>query len=283
MEFVLQGLPFDFEVPVSVFEKADAPSGQTRRIGGPISTESRDRQKELLLQRGLDFQPFRLSGWYNDNHDKKTGGIVGYPDIVKSYSAGETLPDGKIAKSDGTWAEGYLLETPRATEIWDLGKALQKTGRSLGFSVEGTVHRRIGADKRTIAKATVRNVAITGCPVNDDAKMAILTKSLEAVAAAEPSELEKALTVGTSTPGAAPAGKKTGEGAGQVLGKESLEHDEVDTDTGKDNEKKDKKYKKSLTDAEAIAVVQARMPTASLASACRIVELTKDLKRQKRL
>ena len=268
----MKGLPFDFEVPVSVFEKADAPDGQTRRIGGPISTQSRDRQKELLLQRGLNFSPFRMSGWYNDNHDKKTGGIVGYPDVVKSYNSGDTLPDGKVAKSDGTWAEGYLLETPRATEIWDLGKALQKTGRFLGFSVEGTVHRRTGTDNKTVAKATVRNVAITGCPVNDDAKMQILAKSLEAVEAADPDEVEKALTVGTpATPGAAPAGPKTGADAGQVLGKEDLEQEEVDT------------TQKSLTDAEAIAWVQAKMPSADLTSACRIVELTKTLKRQGRL
>lgn len=277
----MQGLPFDFDIPVSVFEKADAGEGKQRRIGGLISVENRDRQKELILQRGLDLSPFSVGGWFNDNHDKKTGGIVGYPETVQQFQKGQMLPNGKLATSAGTWTEGYLLNTPRATEIWDLGKALQNTGRSLGFSVEGSVQRRTGADNRTIAKATVRNVAITGCPVNDSAKMEILAKSLEIVEAAEPSEIEKALTVGTQAPGAAPAGKKTGEGAGQVLGKESLEHDKTDTDV--DQEEKDKKYKKSLTDAEAIARVQDRIPTADLASACRIVELTKNLKRQHRL
>lgn len=271
LENVLRDLPFDFEVPISVFEKADAGAGKTRRIGGLISTESRDRQKELLLQRGLDFAPFATSGWYNDNHDKKTGGIIGYPDVVKSYGSGETLPNGEVSKSAGTWAEGYLLDTPRATEVWDLGKALQKTGRNLGFSVEGAIHRRTGADKRTIAKATVRNVAVTGCPVNDDSKLNILAKSLEAIEAADPDVAEKALTMGT--PGASPEGPKTGEGAGQVLGKESLEKDE----------KNQEEQKKSMTDAEAIAWVQGRMPAADLATSCRIVELTKTLKRKNRL
>jgi hypothetical protein len=277
MEYALRDLPFDFEVPVTFFEKADAGAGQTRRIGGLISTETRDRQKEKILQRGLDLMPFHTGGWYNDNHDKKTGGIIGYPDVVKSYDVGEALPDGNVAKAAGTWAEGYLLDTPRATEVWDLGKALQKTGRHLGFSVEGSIQKRVGTDRKTIAKATVRNVAVTGCPVNTDSKLEILAKSLEAVEAAEQSEVEKALTMGE--PGAPPTGARTGEGAGQVLGKESLEHDET---TSECKEKKEK-TKKSLTDAEAVAWVQSKMPTADLATSCRLVELTKNLKRRGRL
>lgn len=276
----MRELPFDFEVPVSVFEKADAEAGKQRRIGGLISTESRDRHKEVLLQRGLDFEPFSTTGWYNDNHDKKTGGIVGYPEVVKSFAAGTTLPNGKTTKTAGTWAEGYLLETPRATEIWDLGKALQKTGRSLGFSVQGGIHRRRDADPRTVTKATVRHVAVTGCPVNTDSQLEILAKSLEAVEAAEPDAVEKALTMGE--PGAAPTGQRTGEGAGQVLGKESMDRKKKRNE--KDDEKdEDEETKKSLTDAEAVAWVQARLPAADLATSCRIVEITKNLKRQSRL
>ena len=41
-------MPFAFEVPVSLFEKADAPKGQQRRIGGIITTESPDRQGEIV-------------------------------------------------------------------------------------------------------------------------------------------------------------------------------------------------------------------------------------------
>ena len=238
----MRELPFDFEVAASVFEKSDAGAGKQRRIGGLISTESRDQHKETLLQRGLDFTPFSKAGWYNDNHDKKTGGIIGYPEVVKSYAAGERLPNGRLAKTAGTWAEWYLLNTPRATEVWDLGKALQETDRSLGFSVQGSVHRRAGADLKTVTKATVREVAITGCPVNAEAQLEILAKSLEAVDAAdkdEENEVAKALTVGTQ--GASPAGPKTG------------------------------------------AWLQAKRPGVDLGAACRIVEITKNLKRQDRL
>jgi hypothetical protein len=270
-------MPFDFEFPVSVFEKSDAGAGKQRRIGGVISTERPDRQDETILQRGLDFSDFLTNGWYNDNHSKKTTGILGYPEEVQQFQKGDQLPNGRLAKASGTWAEGYLLDTKPADDIWELGKALQKTGRSLGFSVEGSIQRRIGPLRKTIAKAKVRNVAITNCPVNSDSKLEILAKSLEAVEASEPDVVEKALTMGT--PGVSPTGTRTGEGAGQVMGKEDLESDVCTTC----DEKCSKKTKKSLTDSEAIAWVQAHRPNTSLTAACRIVEITKNLKRQGRL
>lgn len=263
-ERVLHDLPFDFEVPVTFFEKADAGAGRTRRIGGLISTESKDKHGETLLQRGLDLEPFAKRGWYNDDHDKKVGGIIGFPDKVQQFKKGETLPNGETAKTNGTWAEGSLLNSPRATEVWELGKALQGTGRSLGFSVEGSISRRAGPDAKLVTKATVRNVAITGCSVNNDTNLEILAKSLDA--------FEKALTMGPPDP-KAPVGSKTGEGAGAVLAREDLDKDDDDDD----------ETKKSFSDAEAIAWVQARMPDADLMKACRIVELTKNLKRQSRL
>jgi len=155
---------FDFEVPLSVFEKADAPKGKQRRIGGIVSLETQDRQDEIVLQRGLDFSDFRKNGWFNDNHTKDTTGIVGYPEEVQFFQRGAELPDGSVAPAQGHWVEGYLLEGyKKADEIWDLGQALQKTNRRLGFSVEGKILQRSGPKQRTIAKALVRNVAITNC------------------------------------------------------------------------------------------------------------------------
>ena len=162
----MTALPFQFECPAAFFEKAEAPHGQRRRIAGVISTESRDRQKEIVIQKGLSFDEFVQHGWYNDNHSKDTDGIVGYPEKVKQFSKGQQLPNGDTAKHNLTWAEGYLLEGhARSDRIWNLGMALQKAGggRRLGFSVEGGVERREGPGRRTIAKARVRNVAITNC------------------------------------------------------------------------------------------------------------------------
>lgn len=268
-------IPFEFEVPVAFFEKADAPEGQQRRIGGIVSTESKDRQGEVILQRGLDFTPFVQYGWFNDNHSKGTTDILGYPDKVTFVRKGQPLPDGTHAKADGHWAEGYLLKTRKADEVWETGLALQGTGRRLGYSIEGSVEKRVGPDGKVIAAAKVRNVAITNCPVNGDARLEILAKSLAAVEASD-DVLLRALGMGTATPGQAVVGPRTGMGAGQILTPQSLE---TDDDPPEELEfKKEKKVKKALTHAEAVAWVRARLPVATAEQARRIVEMTIALK-----
>lgn len=276
-------LPFEFEVPVSFFEKADAGKGKLRRIGGIISTENPDRQGEVVLQNGLDFGDFLRAGWFNDNHSKETTDILGYPEFVKRFRRGEILPNGDVAQANGTWAEGYLLPTPKADKIWELGLALQGTGRHLGYSVEGSIQRRIGVGKKTVAKAKVRNVAVTNCPVNTDSRLDVLAKSLLVVESAEPDFLEKALGMGTTTgPVSQPSGPQSGATAGQVLATESLER-------GKqarlvfDEEDEEEEAKKSLSDADALAWVQKRIPGISAANAGRIIDLTRALKRRGKL
>jgi hypothetical protein len=193
---------------MAFFEKASAPAGQNRRIAGVISTELRDKQGEVLLQRGLDFGPFLKSGWFNDNHSKKTTDVLGYPQEVRKFQKGERLPDGSVARANSTWAEGYLLETPEADRVWNLAQALAKAGndRRLGYSVEGGVVERAGPDGKTVAKAVVRNVAITNCPVGEDTRLEALAKSL--------GDIEKGLT---ATPPATPPGVNAAE-AGDVTG-----------------------------------------------------------------
>lgn len=258
---------FRFAVPVGFFEKADAPAGRRRRVGGPISVETWDKQDELVLQRGLDFSPFVESGYLNDNHEKGIDGIVGYPDgdSVQVYKGGETLPDGTEALASCTWTEGWILEgDPRADKIWSKAMALKKAGadRQLGFSIEGSVQKRTGRDRKTIAKAVVKNVAVTHCPVNPDTRLDVLAKSLSAIESND-EEFLRALTMGTpATPGTAPVGPVTGEGAGQILVGESLE-------TGRK-----KKKKKKLSKSEAIAMVLERFPGATCETAGRIVDIT---------
>jgi hypothetical protein len=298
-------MPFQFEVPVSFFEKSSAPPGQQRRIGGIITTESPDRQGEIVLQKGLDFDDFLKNGWFNDNHNKDTDGVIGYPEAVQFFQKGEMLPNGKPATAPGHWAEGYLLEGhDRAERIWKLGKALQGTGRSLGYSVEGNIHRRIGpktvfkksADGKrgswvgnTVAKATVRNVAVTNCPVNVDTGLEMLAKSLQVAESVNVADfegrleqLEKALAMGTATGINPPAGPQTGEGAGQVLAGQSLER-KGDPRFNEKKKKKDEETKKSLSETECLEWFRARVPSATLRQAVRFVALTKALKGQSRL
>jgi len=202
-------IPFKFEIPFEVFHKAGAEPGKARRIGGVISTEDKDRQGEVVLQRGLDFSDFVTNGWFNDNHSKATTDIVGYPEMIEKRIVG-----GKPVH----YVEGYLLEGHEpADKIWNLAQSLARTNRRLGFSIEGSVSRRSGHDGSTIAKAKVREVAITKCPVNTSTGLEILAKSLMA-AESEGDDWRRALAAGqaVSNPGVAP-------GCGFALRTESME------------------------------------------------------------
>lgn len=306
----MRGIPFNIEMPVSFFEKASAEPGKQRRIGGVVTTDAEDRHGEQVDQSGLDWQDWLGAGWYNDNHSRETDGIVGYPEKVERYRKGQELPNGEKAPSDCHWAEGYMLNTDRANRIWNLGKALQGTGRKLGYSVEGVIKSRTGPRTilkkgpdgreqwvgKRVAKALVRNVAITNCPVNTQAGMEILQRSLRAAEQCDPDDIEaritvieKALAMGPAPPGGTtPAGEATGEGAGQIITGQSLEHGKPRKMLGGKNRKCDdddekEKSCKSLTNAEACSWVQARCPQMTSAQAERFVILTKALKRAGRL
>ncbi len=275
-------LPFQIYMPgAGVWLDKSAPEGQQRRIGGLITTDNRDRQKEIVVQKGLDFSEFFQSGWFNDNHAKDTDSPVGYPtaNSLRFISKGELCPDGKPSPGNGHWAEGYLLESQRGNKIWDLAHALRKAGdeRRLGFSIEGSIQKRTGSDRKTIAKAKVRNVAITNCPVNTDTRMETLAKSLQVVQQAgdedwTPEELFKALGMGTATggPAAQPAGPQTGATAGQVLAPESLER----------KKRKDEKdeSKKSLTPELAWDIARVRFPFITAQQVGRLVQSARLLK-----
>lgn len=235
------GIPFRFSCPAEVFEKADAEPGTHRRIGGIISTESRDRQNEVVLQAGLNLDPLLQNGWFNDNHSQKTADILGYPTRVERVTY-----NGKPA----TRVEGYLLpDYGPADEIWKLARSLQKTGRRLGFSVEGKIRRRIGPDGKVIAKADVTNVAITNCPVNTDTQLETLAKGLQVAASAPLSYWEKALTAGNAIE--APAHASPGDGF--ALRTESLSG-------GPKRRRKKRKRSNNLTRSEALQAISERFP-----------------------
>lgn len=245
-----------------IFEDLSKAKGSQRRIGGVISTETRDRQQEIVIQKGLNFDHFLRAGFYNDNHSKDTDAVIGWPEYVQTFKKGEKLPDGTLAKSNCTYAEGYLLEgdgSTRADRIWSLSQALAKSSspRRLGFSIEGTVTKRLGQARKIVAEADVTACAVTTSPVNTETKLETLAKSLTIVASL-PDDLDrleqihKALTMGT---GQIPLGPVTGEGAGSILSPESLE-----SDLKEDGVEKKPKRRKKLSKAEAVAWVQTVIP-----------------------
>lgn len=297
--------------PMSFFEKADAPDGMKRRIGGIVSTDTKDKEQETLLQHGLDFAPFVQEGFFNDNHSKSSAGVVGEPDpkALRFFRKGERLPDGELAKANGHWAEGWMYDDPASDVLWQKAKAMAKSPgrRRLGFSIEGSILRRTGPDMKTIAKAVVKHVAITHCPVNTDTRLDVLAKSLDAAQKScegcgidhDDAEEQARLALGAA---AAAAGQVTIDGItdmdlqdrafdglyritrapvssekaltsanGRALMPESLEHDA-------------KRVAKSqlirpLTTGEAITIIRERYPNISCATAGRIVDLTLSLRR----
>jgi hypothetical protein len=161
---------FRFYIPAE-FEKA---SDGRRLVRGFVTTEHRDREKEKVLQAGLDFTEFLRHGWFNDNHSKSTKSNLGWPLKLEPRD----YPDGK----KGHYVEGEMMKNYRpADEIWDLAEALKanKAPRQLGFSIEGTIDEREDGGK-TISKARVRNVAITANPVNPYAGLEPVMKALTA-------------------------------------------------------------------------------------------------------
>lgn len=159
----------------SIIEKAGSKEDieQTRPIGGHCSTESLDRQDEVVVAKGLDFSEFVAWGWFNDNHKQATAEVLGYPKLAR------------LEKSRW-WTEGNLITGfPPSDKIWELAKALKKSGapRKLGFSIEGKVLQRDGGNR--IVRAKVRNVAITNCPVNTDCSWDIMSKAMAPIEVVE--------------------------------------------------------------------------------------------------
>lgn len=283
---------FSFFAPLRFYKSGDG--AHSRRIAGVISTETPDRQGDTILQRGLEFNEFLQHGWFNDNHSPRAQDVVGFPEAVQYFEKGDTLPDGTQAKTALHWAEGHLLpDYEPAEKLWNLGLSLQKAGgkRALGFSVEGKIVRRTGPGNKIIAKANVRNVAVTHCPVNADTRLYALAKSLNAAETStgddswdlvrslmdqfgKPTsagdthyewlcggahirvDLDKALSMG-SGPVTKPEGARTGEGAGRILAVQSLETDlrrqeeEKKLDKGCGSDK--------MSKSEAIAEFESRL------------------------
>ena len=179
---------FDFaKSELAQEEDSDNPVTNGYRLAGYCSTGNRDRQEEIVVQKGLDFSEFVAHGWFNDNHKQGTTDAIGYP------------INAELHEDRGWHTNGFLLKGyPPAEKIVMLAKALADTPRRLGFSIEGKVMER-GHDNR-IVRAKVRNVAVTNCPVNTDCTWDLVSKSFASATEIEDS-FGKALSAGYQSPG----------------------------------------------------------------------------------
>ena len=173
---------FNFYVPMEIIKSQNTQeeSIPEMRIGGYASTSDEDRQRDIVIQKGLDISDFIKYGYFNFDHDNSR--ILGYPDKERT----------KI-DSKGFYVEGVLLNKPLAVDLYDTAVQLQKSHapRRLGFSVEGKVVARDSLER--IIKAKVYNVAITANPVNPNATWDALVKSFS------DEIMEKSVEAGYST------------------------------------------------------------------------------------
>lgn len=160
----------------SVFTSLDIEKGKDNpdkvKIGGIISTDAKDQEGDILLQEGMDWSYFLDRGYFNYEHQQGPENILGVPDKVELVEM-----NGKKA----TKVEGYLLmDTPKAKDVYQSIKAVAKAGlnRQIGFSVEGQVIERDLQNPKIVKRAKILNVSITAHPVNPDAKLELLARSL---------------------------------------------------------------------------------------------------------
>ncbi len=153
----------------------------SRPMAGYASTQQRDRQREQLIQKGLDFQECVDYGWLNDDHIHSTAHVLGFPTEVELH---------RSEKEGLRWfLKGFLLDEnsfPKGREnvgsldhvnrVWATALALQGTNRRLGLSVEGQITDRRG---HIVLKALIRNVAITAYPVNTGCTWDVFLDTME--------------------------------------------------------------------------------------------------------
>lgn len=200
-----------FEVEAELIKS----EGDKRIVRGYASTENLDQQGETILQNGLDFAPLMKSGFLNYDHQKSNHPelagvsmpiIVGVPTKVERRDKGWWV-EGELLKAEDTSASSLQLRM--SNELWELGLALQKSGRrALAYSVEGSVLQRHGSK---IVKASVKHLAITHKPVNPECTIEVLAKSFCCGNCENGGEkcthaMEKALETSTSGPGGIQSG-----------------------------------------------------------------------------
>lgn len=143
---------------VKAFEDSEKlVDGQPKRvIEGVASTEDLDLQKEVVVQKGMDFSYFLANGFFNWDHGKKPEDILGMPEIAEIRTGGG---EAVFYVKGFLFSDGYAP----ADKAWSLMKSMSPYGRQLGMSVEGSVVRRKG---NHIVESVVRQVSLTHQPIN---------------------------------------------------------------------------------------------------------------------
>lgn len=163
-------MDIDLAKSTEMMQKDDQP--KTVKIGGIISTDNPDIQGDIIDQDGLDFSYFLKRGYINYEHKQGMDNIVGRPISVDKVNMGN---------STATKVEAELyMNLPLSQMVYKTMKDLKEAGdtRKLGFSIEGQVVARDKTNPKIIRKSRVLNVSVCALPVNSDATLELLARSM---------------------------------------------------------------------------------------------------------
>lgn len=150
-----------FELVGKAGDDGPRPLGEIRGI---TSSEIRDLDGEIIVQKGLDWSDCLETGFLTHEHPLGSLNIVGFPSAISPTSV---VKGGK--KYDATKLEASLyLDDKIGKGLWDKGVTMQKAGgqRALGLSIEGKI--KPGARKKGgyVDGIRVKSVAISSQPRN---------------------------------------------------------------------------------------------------------------------
>lgn len=156
---------YRFWLPLSKSGEETIKGQRVHVIEGIASTEDPDLQNEIVVQKGMDFEPFLEEGYLNWDHREGPENIIGEP------------LEARIIEGPSLYVKGFLYpDVERAIAVSNLLKSqrLRKSNRKLGWSVEGRITER---DSNRLKKSIVQHIAVTHQPVNT-ATWAELVKSM---------------------------------------------------------------------------------------------------------
>lgn len=171
------------------------PNDYAAKFQGDASTEHLDVDEQVILQKGLDWEPFLDDGKFTDCHPllDTEKGVAVIPTTV-------ALPIDEKAwyeKSRNAWAvKGqflpYVKESQKLVNLAKSYSALE-VPKSLHFSIEGKIED-ISDDRKYVLKAKVFNVVITETPKNNNTNLMLLAKAITSIniEALKPEDLEGA-------------------------------------------------------------------------------------------
>lgn len=153
-------LGFNLNIPLLKAEETSQRGEKVRFVSGFASLEKEDQQKETIIQKGIDYQPFLEAGYINWDHgdirQHSPAFLIGEPTSaeIRDYRG---VP--------GFYIEGFLYpDKPMANAAWEHLQATNKSlsKRHMGWSIQG---HTLTAQDGKIYKSVVRDVALTHKPV----------------------------------------------------------------------------------------------------------------------